>query len=136
MSIKKQAGMNLGLLLFILVMCGFLLTCFFKLGPAYLDNAYIVDALKKLAENHPDDLSELSRSTIKSELDKYYIVNNVRGEASKALEVERFKEKILISVSYEVRTPLLANIDVVTKFNNVLDSSQPEECCSAKEVKK
>lgn len=135
MSLKKQAGMNLGLLLFVLLMCGFLLTCFFKLGPAYLDNMYITDALKKLAENHPEDLKDLSKSSIRSELDKYYIINNVRGDAAMALEVERLKEKTIISVSYEVRVPLLANVDAVMKFDNVLDSSQPDECCKAQETK-
>lgn len=136
MSLKRQQGMNTALLLFVLVMCGFLLTCFFKLGPAYLDNKYITDALRNLAENHPDDLKELSKSTIQSELQKYYTINNVRGEAAQSLTVDRTKEKTLISVNYETRVPLLANIDVVMKFNNVLDSSQPDKCCSVEEEKK
>lgn len=136
MSLKKQLGMNTGLLLFVLVMCGFLLTCFFKLGPAYLDNKYITDALRSLAESHPEDLKELSKSNVRNELNKYYMINNVRGEAANNLEVERFKEKTLISVNYEVRVPLLANIDVVMKFDNVLDSSKPEECCKPEKESK
>lgn len=136
MSLAKQKGMNAGLLLFVLVMCGFLLTCFFKLGPAYLDNKYITEALRNLAENHPEDLKDMSKARIKSELSKFYTINNVRGAATQALEVERSKERTLISVSYEERVPFIANIDVVLKFDNVLDTSRPDECCSVEKDEK
>ena len=122
--------MNSLLLLFVLASFGFFLTCFFKVGPAYLDNHYIVAALRDLAEEHPDDLAHLSKSTIRQELSKFYTINNVRGEAAKSLEVERKQDKTIISVAYETRVPFIANIDVVIKFNNVLDSSRPDECCS------
>ena|SRR5688572_11203381 len=135
MNKNKQAGMNSLLLLFILASFGFFLTCFFKVGPLYLDNRFIVSALKDLAEQHPDDLAELSKATIRQELSKFYTINNVRGEAAKALEVDRRQEKTIITVAYETRVPFIANIDVVVKFNNVLDSSQPDECCSASEEK-
>lgn len=127
--------MNSLLLLFILVSFGFFLTCFFKVGPPYLDNRFIVSALKDLAEQHPDDLAQLSKATIRQELSKFYTINNVRGEASKALEVDRRQDKTIITVAYETRVPFIANVDVVVKFNNVLDSSRPDECCSVSEEK-
>jgi hypothetical protein len=130
MNKNKQAGMNSLLLLFVLASCGFFLTCFFKIGPAYMDNRYIVSALKSLAKDHPDDLAQLSKETIRQELSKFYTINNVRGEAAKALDVERRQERTIISIAYETRIPFLANIDVVVKFNNVLDSSHPDKCCS------
>lgn len=122
--------MNSLLLLFVLASLGFFLTCFFKIGPAYLDNRYIVSALKSLAKDHPDDLAQLSRETIRQELSKFYTINNVRGDAAKALEIERRQDKTIITIAYETRISFLANIDVVVKFNNVLDSSRPDECCS------
>ncbi len=133
MNKNKQAGMNSLLLLFVLASLGFFLTCFFKIGPAYLDNHYIVEALQSLAEDHPDDLAQLSKETIRQELSKFYTINNVRGEAAKALNVERRQDKTIISVAYETRIPFIANTDVVVKFNNVLDSSRPDECCSVSE---
>lgn len=133
MNKNKQLGMNSLLLLFVLASFGFFLTCFFKLGPAYLDNYYIVDALKSLAEDHPEDLKDLSRDTIRQELSKYYTINNVRGEAAKALEIERKQDRTIITIAYENRIPFISNVDVVVKFNNVLDSSQPDKCCSISE---
>lgn len=129
MKPSNQYGMNSLLMVFVLVMLGFLLTCFFKLGPAYLDNMYIKDALKNLAQDHPIDLATLNKDTIRRELGNYYLVNNVRGEAANTLDVERKGDRSIISVNYEVRVSMIGNIDAVLKFDNVLDSSRPEECC-------
>lgn len=130
MNRSKQKGMNSILLLFILAMLGFLLMCFFKLGPAYMDNTYIVSALESLAESHPDDLHTVTKTQLNQELSKFYTINNVRGDAVKSLAVDRRQDKTLISISYEVRVPMFANVDVVLRFDNVLDSSKPNECCS------
>lgn len=132
-SRSTQKGMSALLLLFVLVSFGLILTCLFRLGPAYLDNFYIRDALRSLAKDHPEDLTEISKDTIRQELSEYYSMNNVRGDAAKALEVERKKDKTLIMVNYEVRVPLLANVDAVVKFENVLDTSRPDECCDPPE---
>ena len=135
MNKKKQTGMNSLMLLFVLASFGFFLTCFLKVGPAYLDNYYIVAALKDLAKEHPDDLAQLSKAEIRAELGKFYTINNVRGDAAKALDVERRQEKTIIKVAYETRVEFIANVDVVVKFNNVLDSSRPDECCTAGDEK-
>lgn len=134
MNKKKQAGMSSLSWLIVLVIAAFVLMCFFKLGPVYLENLHIRGALKGMGEQHAGDLNELSKTSIRSELSKFYIINNIRGEAAKALEVERKKGYTLVIVAYEVRVPLFANIDVVLSFNNVLDSRKPEECCSASEA--
>lgn len=134
MNKKNQAGMSALMLLFVLLLLSFALTCFFKLGPVYLDNLHIRGALKGMGEQHAHDLHQLTASNIRSELSKFYTINNIRGEAAKALEVKRVKDHTLVIVAYEVRVPMFANIDVVLSFNNVLDSRNPEDCCSSSET--
>lgn len=133
MNKNKQAGLGTLGWLFVLLIGAFALTCFFKLGPVYLDNLHIRGALKGMGEQHAGELHQLSKSNIHSELNKFYTINNIRGDAAKALEVERKKDHTLVIVAYEVRVPMFANIDAVLSFNNVLDSRKPEECCSASE---
>lgn len=134
MNNKKQSGMSGLMLLFVLALASFALTCFFKLGPVYLDNWHIRGALKSMGEQHANDLHQLTKTNIRNELSKFYMINNIRGEAAKALEVKRMKDYTLVIVAYEVRVPMFANIDAVLSFNNVLDSRKPEECCSASET--
>lgn len=128
-SIKKHSGISSLWLLFVLATAGFLLLCFFRLGPAYLENHQVKGALKQLGQNHPNSLAEMSNGAIRQELSRYYTINNIRGEPARALEIERQRERILIKVAYEVRVPMFSNIDAVMSFNNVLDSSQPDKCC-------
>ncbi len=130
-SLVKQRGMNTLSILLLLVTFGVTLTVFLRLGPVYLDNFYIKNALETLARNHPDDLGQLSKDTIRRELGDYYSINNVRGDAAKALEIDRRQNKTLIMITYEVRVPLMGNVDAVVKFDNVLDSSAPDKCCKA-----
>jgi Domain of unknown function (DUF4845) len=123
-------------LLFVMIVAASALTCFFKLGPLFLDNWFIMKALKALGEQHSEDLNQLSKTTIQGELDKFYMINNIRGEGAKALKIERLKDYTVLTVAYEVRVHMIANIDAVVTFNNVLDSRNPKECCRPSEATK
>lgn len=133
MNKNKQAGMSLYALLIILLVAGFFMLLGFKLVPAYAENMYIRSALKSLAEEHSTELAQMNKGKIRTELSRFYMLNNVRSDGAKALEIDRQKERTLIIVAYEVRVPIIGNVDAVMSFNNVLDSSKPEECCSVDE---
>lgn len=128
-TLHKQRGLGSIGWLFMLSAGAFLLMCFFKLGPAYLDDLTMVDALKSLGERNPN-LQEMEKSTIYSQLDKYLVLNNVRDtSAKKAFKITREQGKILVDNVYERRIPLFANIEVVLTFKHQLDSSNPSACC-------
>jgi len=126
-SLRYQAGLSsIGWLLTIMV-AGFFLLCAFKLIPSYAEDRYIQSALKALPQGGA--LMELSNSEIKKKLDKFYMINNVRSEGARNIKIERTSKKTLVNVNYEVRVPLIYNIDVVMIFKNQLDSSRPDACC-------
>jgi len=123
----KQRGIgSLGWLV-ILSIVGFVLLCLFRLGPAYLDNRYIVSALETLAKN--PDIHDMDKNAINKELDNFLLINGVRGAEGKSFTVVRKKDRTLINSVYEVRVHLVANIDVVMTFKSQLDSTNPKECC-------
>jgi hypothetical protein len=126
-----QQGMtSIGWLLVVLV-AGFFLTCAFKMGPAYVDNLYIQDALKSLTEfeNTDGGYAGMSDSDIKTHLSSYFNINNIRSDASKKLDVQRKNDKVWVNINYEVRAPLFYNVDVVMTFKNQFDTSRPADCC-------
>lgn len=128
-ALNKQRGLGSIGWLFMLSAGAFLLACFFKLGPAYLDDLTMVDALKTLGERNPN-LHEMEKSTIRSQLDKYLLLNNVRDtNAKKAFKITREQNRMLVDNVYEKRIPFFANIDVVLTFKHQLDSSNPSACC-------
>ena len=71
-----------------------------------------------------DDVRSLSDQGIRQKLYKQFVVNNVDSIDLKAVQIERSAEKILVSLDYERRVPLLGNVDAVAKFHNVYDSSR------------
>ena len=127
----RQQGLSaLGWLLVIMV-AGFALLCAFRVAPPYFDNIYVKDALKSLIEleNPSTGFDNVTNEAIKKHLGNYFLINNVRGEATRAIEIERTRRKFLVNINYEVRVPLIYNIDVVMTFANQFDSAQPEACC-------
>ncbi len=129
-SLKLQRG--LGAIGWLCVICVvvFFATCAFKMVPAYNENQLVKTALRSLADD-PVSVQEMTKGEIRQKLNKFYTINNVRGDAAKSLDVDRQRDKTLVKVNYEVRVPLFANVSVVMTFNNVLDSSRPQACCSA-----
>ena len=133
-SPSKQSGYSAAGIIFALLLATLLFKVAYVVAPAYYDNYLVVEGLEALAERHPDDLKDIRKSEVRSELSKYYSLNGVRnGVITSALEVERLKERTIIKVDYEIRTNFLANADIVLSFKNHLDSSKPDECCTPSE---
>lgn len=126
-SLLRQRGMSYWGWMLIVAVFGFILTCVSKMGPAYIDAYYVDEGLRNLAGN--PNLRDMSRGDIKKELDRFFLINNVRGEPTKAVQVIRGADSVLVSVDYELRQPLIHNIDVVMKFDKQLNTAKPELCC-------
>lgn len=125
---KYQKGVSATGWLLILLVVGFTLLCVFRMVPAYVDNRYIQEGLLDLAEEG-DKIEEMSPHDIRRRVGKFFQMNNVRSQSANSIEVERRQNKTLVKMNYEVRVPIIYNIDVVMTFNNEWDSSRPYECC-------
>jgi len=123
-----QKGVTTTGFLALALLAFFVIYTAFKLVPAYAENRYIVSALKSIARNN-DDLMQMTSKEIRTQLQKFYTVNNVRSEGSRNIEIDKHADKVVIDINYEERIDFLLNIDLLLTFNNQLDSSQPGRCC-------
>ncbi|MCW8126351.1 DUF4845 domain-containing protein [Microbulbifer halophilus] len=126
-SLRRQRGMSYWGWLGIVAIFGFILTCASKMGPAYIDAYYVDEGLRDLSEN--PGLRDMSRGEIKKELDRFFLINNVRGEPTESVRILRGADSMLVSVDYELRQPLFYNVDVVMKFNKQLNTARADLCC-------
>lgn len=113
---KSQRGMStLGML--ILASYGALVVLLVvKLFPVYMDDFTIKDMLSSMQES-PDvrgSTPEGLRDLFRKRLD----VNGIRSVSHKDLKVERDGDLLKYELTYEIRTPMVANIDVVTHFSH------------------
>lgn len=128
-SLNSQSGLGMIQTLLVVLVAGFFLWSAFKIIPVYSENMYVKSALRSLASGG-EKIEDMSDTEITKKLTNFYMVNNVRSEGpTKNIKIEREAEKAVVIVDYETRVPLMYNIDVVVKFENHLDSTNPTQCC-------
>lgn len=128
-SLKKQRGMGMLNLILVLVICAFIGKFAFAVIPMYNENYYISSGLKSLVASG-EKLEDMPDSKIKSAMESYYTINNVRLEAARKLVIVRNANGVVVKIDYDTRDKLFYNIDVVLHFENHLNSAHPTLCCS------
>ncbi len=124
---KSQRGFSAVGWLIIMGIGGFAIMCLLTVFPPYIDNKYIIDALKSLRDN--PDFKNMDKAEIKKQIDKYLTINSVRGEASQSFKIKQYGHRTIVNANYEVRENFMGNVDVVISFKNQLDSDNPDACC-------
>jgi hypothetical protein len=123
---KQQGSMSLGMM-YLIFSLGFFLMCAFKIGPAYLDNSFVEAALKSMGSDPA--IAEMSNRDFRKKLSKKFSMNNIRGEVTEAVQVKKTPKGTLITIDYENRIPIVANLEVVLTFKNHWNSNTPTVCC-------
>ncbi len=113
-SIHRQRGMTpIGWVLVFLLIAFFALIAL-KLVPIYLESFSVGSVIADL-ENEPG-ISTMSPGQITSIVVKRLDVNMVEGVSAKDIFVETGGGVITVSAEYEVREPMLGNVDIVVIF--------------------
>lgn len=118
----RQAGMSAIGLIFLLLIIGFVTLITLRLLPMYLENFSVATALESL-KNEPE-LAIKSAPEILSLLQKRLDVNNVDNVKRNNIGIKRNDASVTVSIKYEVRKPLIANLDVVSKFDRSIEVRQ------------
>lgn len=115
-ALERQRGASTLTMLTMVLFFGGLLTLALKLGPIYLDDITIQEAIESL--DGTDGLSDMSPVAVRSLIDKRLLVNNVRDFDSDNINIEKDGEVVMITVAYEMRTSIISDIDAVVSFNH------------------
>lgn len=110
---QNQKGVSLTGFLITLALVGFALFIGMKLFPMYQEFWSVKKALKSVAA---DDSVGSDAMSIRRSLEKYFDVGYIGNVDPKNIKVERAPEGVLIIADYEIRKPLIYNLDIVGKF--------------------
>lgn len=94
---------------------GCFLTVFFKLLPIYIQDYEIKAAFDKVA--HHADIKDQMPEQIRDSFGKYLRVNSINDVSADKLMIQEKDNKRILSLNYEVRKNLVANIDLVVFFD-------------------
>lgn len=114
-GLQKQQGGALAMMIIVLFF-GALLTLAIKIGPAYIDDITIQEALESLEGT--EGLEQMGPAQVRTLINKRLSVNNVRGFDAKNITVEKNGEFVVIKVDYEVRNNIIGNVDSIVHFQH------------------
>ena len=111
---QKQQGMTFISILILLIIGGFFVLLAFKLGPIYVENYQVKSALASLQKE--PRASGMSPHELRILIDKKLYINEVRSFDPKQFKIKSVDNKKVVEIKYEVREPIMGNVDALVKF--------------------
>lgn len=113
---RHQRGFSKFGLLGMLVILVAGLTFGLKVLPVYIDHNFVRGVAETLVDS--GRVNTMSQSEVREEIAASMRVNNVRDFDLNSISTSRANGGNVISIVYERRIPLVANIDVVVSFDD------------------
>lgn len=115
-SMGRQTGASVLVMLIMVLFFGGLLTLIIKLGPVYLDDKTISEAVQSI--DRTEGLSDMGSAQIRTLINKRLLVNNVRSLKPEDIAIEKDGDRVMITVEYDVRNNLFSNVDTIVHFKH------------------
>jgi hypothetical protein len=120
---KSQGGLTLIGFLIVLAIAGFFAYIGMKLFPVYTEYYSVVKDMKGL-QNEPG-ASKMTPDAVRTLLFRRFYVSYVTSVKKEHVKIVR-QDGYNLTVKYEVRRPLVFNLDFVAKFEKTVDLAQSE----------
>ncbi len=117
-SLQSQRGASkFGLLMLFLLISGFL-TAGLKVAPLYVDHNLITGICEESVDN--GEAVNMTITDVRNRVSNTLRINNVTDFDLSAITIRKENNRAIITIDYERRVELVANLDIVAKFNTVL----------------
>ncbi|MBS0286141.1 MAG: DUF4845 domain-containing protein [Proteobacteria bacterium] len=115
LMMKKMRGVTVINLMIAAIVIVFTIAIAVNLVPPYMHNYAIKDALNELAAN--PDITQMSKTKLRDLFVRKLQVNYITNVSPDALVIVKKEGATYLSMKYEVRVHLIANIDAVILFD-------------------
>jgi uncharacterized protein DUF4845 len=119
---KKQAGVSLIGMLIVASLAAFFLLLAFRSVPAYSEYFAVQKILNAMAKETTNDTTV---TQLRKDFEKRAYIDYVETVGPADLIVTKEGGKIVLSVEYERRVPVVANVSLVFAFNPTTSGSKP-----------
>ena len=106
-------------ILMIAVLLGVFFTFGLKVGPIYVDHNLITGICQDLIDN--GEANNMTVSDIRNRVSNTLRINNVTGFDLNSIRMRKESNEAIITIAYEKRVPLFANLDVIAVFDTTLE---------------
>lgn len=118
-NLQRQQGMTLLGWIVVLGLIAFFVLLTLRLMPNYLENFKVAETLQSL-QNEPE-ITRKSTLEIRKLIDRRFMINDVTSIAAKDVQITNEKGRLTVRAQYEIRVPVLGNVDAVTKFDESVE---------------
>ncbi len=116
---QRQRGMTSMGWLIVLALIGFFSLLTIKMAPVYLEHYSIKTVLKSLRDE--PNITRKTTGEVRRLIMKRLDINGVYDLDSKAVRVKRDDGVMHVDITYEVRKPMMGNVDVVMAFSDQVE---------------
>lgn len=113
-----QRGLSALSMLVILLVAVFFGTCAIKMSPTLIEYSTVKRTTESVVEMAT--ANKMTNAEIRGAFSKRFQVNMTDVIDARAVKITRANGQTTINANYEVRLPLMFNIDVVLKFENLV----------------
>jgi Tfp pilus assembly protein FimT len=117
----RQRGISFIGFIIVLAVVGFFLFLGMKIGPTYVEYYSIRNAVNKVAaEAQGADLAAIRKA-----MDRQMTIDYAGSYKPEFIRVQREGDQLKLVLNYEIRKPLIYNLDFVAKFQHSAPIRQP-----------
>jgi len=117
-SLREQAGVSKFSILMMFILVVSFLTFGLKVVPLYVDHNLVSGVCEELIEN--GEAANMTITEIRQRVSNTLRINNVTDFDLPSITLRKENDQAIITIAYERRVELAANLDVVAKFNTDL----------------
>jgi hypothetical protein len=114
-NLSRQRGISSAGVLLIAVLLGLFFTVGLKVGPLYVDHNLITGLCQDLIDN--GEANGMTVTEVRDRISSTLRINNVTDFDLNSIRMRKENGEAIITVAYEKRVPLIANLDIVATFD-------------------
>ena len=117
--LDKQRGVSMFGILVLLAMITLFFTVGLKIAPIYINHNLLTGICQDLIDN--GQALNMTQSEIRSTVSNNLRINQIQGFDVDNIRMRRENGEAIISIAYESRIELVANLDVIATFDETLE---------------
>lgn len=117
-NLSRQRGISSAGVLLIAVLLGLFFTVGLKVGLLYVDHNLITGLCQDLIDN--GEANGMTVTEVRDRISSTLRINNVTDFDLNSIRMRKENGEAIITVAYEKRVPLIANLDIVATFDESL----------------
>jgi hypothetical protein len=122
LSTKRQQGLTLISIIFILGLIGFFVLLTLKVVPIYLDHGKVKSALEALKAT--PDLETKGEFEIRDSLSKRFNINYVYDVTKDNITIIKHGNYVKVDIEYETVVKLVGNLSLLAEFHDTIEAGQ------------